>query len=405
LQQSEPDFLIVVQRANINHASPVNGLTALHFAVEWPLALEYLIKSGANLNVQDHYRRRPIHLALAFKSLTAVNLLLQADCALETAWGTSLLQDALELSCPLRDTIVDAVVEALIDRHQRFLSHARVVLTETELSNLGVSQFNMSAKQVSGIKDAMLSHGFEAPPALELDNEGVYDTVDLHGCARMTTEIAERLWQAGFKDIHYLDSNGLTPLLQSWLIEKGADEFGRRSDPAWSGLHMYASRIAYPGAYFQNNADKVHADMRYLKRLQDEPSVTHDECSCLCSSGGCTPTSILMKERSDSWLFDRKIMYKFWLQKTAPSPTILKQYSEDCVRLLVFESIGLEHVCCTSPYGFSTLRSNVTIDFVSKKGILENLMSKFDEFYENYCGLVEMLPFDFLDKYNCALDS
>jgi hypothetical protein len=51
---------------------------ALHFAVEWPHALEYLVNSGTESNAEDNHGRRPIHLTIALGYSKAMNILLQA---------------------------------------------------------------------------------------------------------------------------------------------------------------------------------------------------------------------------------------------------------------------------------------------------------------------------------------
>ncbi|TGO56095.1 hypothetical protein BCON_0082g00070 [Botryotinia convoluta] len=293
LQRSERGLLRSVKEANINHASSLNGLTALHFAIEWPEALEILIDNGADVNAEDHYHRRPIHLAVASGFSKAVTILIQADCTLATAnspWGPSLLQASLMLCSSESDTIVDSVVCALIDRHARFLSHARAALTEQEILNLGIVQGTMVEERVPAIKNAMLLHESQIPKALELDNISVYDTTDMHGTIRMTPRVAERLWQAGFVNIHDHDTYGLTPILQSWyaanfemaswFLQKGADDFSEHVDVAWHGLHFYAARMAYPGAYFSSTEAGVYNDAQHIARHLAIDNLGHDDCDC-----------------------------------------------------------------------------------------------------------------------------
>ncbi|TGO26456.1 hypothetical protein BPAE_0059g00260 [Botrytis paeoniae] len=174
LQRSERGLLRSVKEANINHTSSLNGLTALHFAIEWPEALEILIYNGADINAEYHYHRRPIHLAVASGFSKAVNILIQADCTLATI-----------------------------------------------------------------------------PKALELDDVSVYNTTDMHGAIRMTPRVAERLWQAGFVNIHDHDAYGLTPILQSCM--------------------------AYPGAYFSTEAGVYNAAQHIARHLAID-NLGHDDC-------------------------------------------------------------------------------------------------------------------------------
>ena len=134
------------QEVDVNRKSPFNALTALHFAVEWPWALQHLLKEDADVNVVEYCGRRPMHLAVATGYLELVVLLLQADSALESP-TVSLLQLALQLKdSEQRDIIIPAVVDALVNRHSRLLQPGRAVLPQGLLSALEISEYTLCSK-------------------------------------------------------------------------------------------------------------------------------------------------------------------------------------------------------------------------------------------------------------------
>ncbi|KAF7944676.1 uncharacterized protein EAE97_005309 [Botrytis byssoidea] len=390
LQRSDRGLLRSIKEANINYASSLNGLTALHFTIEWPQAREKLLDNGVDANVEDHYHRRPIHLAVALGLLKAVNILIQADCTLATAnspWGPSLLQASLMLCSSEFDTVVDSVVY------------------------IGIVQGTMVEEIVPEIKHAMLLHESQIPKALESDDISVYNTTDMHAAIRMTPRVAERLWQAGFVNIDDPDAYELTAILQSWyaanfemvswFLQKGADDFSAHVDVAWHGLHFYAARMAYPGAYFSSTNGGVYSDTQHIARHLAIDNLGHDDCDCLCSPRGCTPTSILMKV---SQFYVRPILateslYRSWVMKTKPTPMQLKQYSYDCIRMIIFESIGLTHSCCKPDQYCNPWRGkyHVPENYQYKKSILEKALNMFEECYQAYRGPMEMFPFRLYD--------
>ena len=231
-------------------------------------------------------------------------LLLQADSALESP-AVSLLQLALRLRDPVqRDVIIPAIVDALIDRHNRLLQLGRAILPQALLCALEVSEFKLCRK-APNIIDALRRSGVSVPQSLELDDTNVYDTLDMHGGIRLSPQYAEKLWSAGFHEIDRLNHTGLTPILQSWYIadfdmvtwyvKKGVSARSQHQRGALCGLHLYAARIAYPGAYFSGNADSVNTDFAFISELQRDQTLHHDRCSCICAPHGCTPASILVK--------------------------------------------------------------------------------------------------------------
>ena len=287
LQRHEKRFRQIITKAtlsDINHASSVNGLAPIHFAVLWPEALKMLIERGANIDIEDQYRRRPIHLAVAMSLSSSVDCLLVADCALFTPPNTkSLLQEVMSLTGFERQHILDAVIAALTDRHRRLIERARSLLPSTIFLGFNIVEGRIKERQVPYISEVLGSRGFTVPKALELDSKSVYDVVDMHGRMPMTNDVANTLWSAGFEDINEPNKDGLTPFLQNWfcanfpmiawLVDKGVSLHSRHRDASLNGLHLYALRIQYPTWNVSHNTEAVPTDEHYLAQIQKEVGI------------------------------------------------------------------------------------------------------------------------------------
>ena len=410
LQRSEKDVLRALMKGNVNRKSPINGLTALHFAIEWPWALRQLLEVKADVNAVDHSGRRPIHLAVATGHPESAVLLLQADSTLARP-TISLLQLALQLQDPeQRDVIIPAVVDALVNRHSRLLQLGRAVLPEGLLSTLGISKFK-SCRKAPNIIDALRRSGVSIPPALGLDDINVYDTSFGSKIMTLSPQYAEKLWSGGFRDIDTPNHNGLTPLLQSWYdadfhmvtwyVNKGVSVRSRYQRGALCGLHLYAARIAYPGAYFSYNADLVNTDSALISDLQRDQTLHHDNCSCICAPQGCTPASILGKSRDNFARVDT--LFRTWCKKTNPLADLLELSAREYTRAWLCGLSRYPHTCCRIGYkGEISLRSDRdNTDDKTLKGaerVVASWMRHYDRVRVGYHGPLEDFPIFFMEQ-------
>ena len=408
----------------------------MHFAILWPEALKMLIERGANINIEDHYRRRPIHLAIALGLTSSVDCLLGADCALYTPRYTrSLLQNVLELNEFERRHILDALIAALADRHRRLIERARSLLPSIIFLGFNIIDGRKKERRVPCIMEALLSRGFTVPEALELDSKSVYSVAHMHGSIQMEKDVADALWSAGFEDINEPNEDGLTPILENWFcanfpmiawfVQKDVSLSSRHRDASLNGLHLYAIRIQYPGANFSHDPEAVPTDEHYMAQIEKEVGIPHDECTCLCSPNGCSPIKFLCKENFQNG--SRRDLFRTWLKKVKPELRLLQQYVREFTRRLLFDFLGCEHTCCvlgqecsietverrkyctcghanyrrmTRDSVFQTDRLPQPCNFVTsteeaemQESILESCMSKYDEIPRPETLLPEEQPF------------
>ncbi|CAA9961930.1 Arp Ankyrin repeat [Pyrenophora teres f. maculata] len=214
--QQHKDFERIVQKttlSDLNHQSSVNGMAPIHFAVVWPNGLQVLIERGTDVNLEDSFGRRPIHLAIQAGFTDSVRLLLGAECGLFISpHRLTVLQKAMRLHSVERLPILQALVPAIADRHKRLLDWANMMLPFSVASKLGMVSGQLHERYAPAITDMLVSNMIDIPEALYLDGKSVYTD---HG-PFLAPEDADRLWNAGFHDIDEPNSEGLTPFLQAW---------------------------------------------------------------------------------------------------------------------------------------------------------------------------------------------
>ena len=359
LQQDEDQFRRLVRKAKLsvlNRKSPVNGLAPVHFAVMWPTALRLLMERGVNVNHEDTYGRRPIHLAVALGLTESVRCLLGADCALFTpSHDDSLVRHALYSHTPQRSQILDLLIPAMIERHMRLMDLAGSHLPPSLFSKLNVTPGQFHEQKAPSVLAVLLSNGIEVPGALELDGEGFYNFSDMHGLIELEPATADLFWNAGFREIDTPDDYGVTPFLQSWFmanfamvgwfIERGISMQSQHKDAPLTALHLYAHRMHYPGAVFEGDIDKVPTDPHYMEAIQEELGIPHDDCMCICSPTGCTPVKFL-SERMPYHTGLTKRHVRKWIENVRPPQLLKTQYVYDFTRCLLFDFLGGEHTCC-----------------------------------------------------------
>ena len=264
------------------------------------------------------------------------------------------------------DHVSNLVVDILIDRHTRLRDLAVLLLSESSSLEGSISKETISEIQAPKLYDSLIKAKHSIPPSLEVDRdeEGVYDTADMHGLIRLTVTLAEKLWKSGFRRFDEVAPlNGLTPLLQgwyiadfemvSWFIEKGASPFSTHRNGLTSGLHLYAARMAYPGAYFKHDPKNVPIHPGLWFQLTQREDMWRDACRCLCSPNGCTPISIATRKSVGSYDRKRRNNYatmreflKICQEKLLYQPERDLSDTQQLLEAVVFERLDLQHTCC-----------------------------------------------------------
>ncbi|KAI0384186.1 hypothetical protein F5Y04DRAFT_293520 [Hypomontagnella monticulosa] len=418
LTQSERDFKKVLGKYDVNHASRVNGLTAAHFAVYWPFALRALIAAGADIDCSDHHSRRPIHLAVDLHLPEAVEILIEADCALWSSKSLlSLHQSAL--ITPIHDGISHTVVGGIIDRLGRLFRLGAIMLSEESPLRQKINGSELDETLAPAIINELTSSKVKIPTALYSDGVSIFNSADINGLIRIPTHVVDRFWDAGFRNVAGFDAHGFSPMLYSWLAanfsmalwltDKGVPIFSQHRDNQMCGLHLYAYRLGFPGPSFNYDVNAIPSPSTELGcQLWESPHSVRDACSCLCSPQGCSPVSMLIKNRkrrpplfsSDVDIEgDARLLEIFW-EKTDVPLHLRQEQAEDLLRLTIFDLLGYDHICCRlDRYGYLDVRSHDPDDGLKK------LDDTFREKLKFHLKRMSLCKCQGADKVPCALSS
>lgn len=254
----------------------------------------------------------------------------------------------------------------------------------------------------------------------------------------LTVKVANELWDAGFRDIDVPDENHRTPLMTGrfssdrdeiidlietafWLYQKGAalhrhccatlppgpnnvgstaSRLGRRAIhfvaaavKEWFVFRAYRfirryGKVGYPAA-MEHEIDNLNLDCRqFLHKILLDGSP--DGCFCACSGHGCTPMTFWLKRRWSWWLAeddDDTVVTAWgrrWFFDNVPTEHLSTVSSQEILRLITFEELGLRHTCCEFYVSlFRTPKPEEVDEFRDEdhEGIqlLESLLSEFEE--------------------------
>ncbi|KAM7186342.1 hypothetical protein V8F33_011916 [Rhypophila sp. PSN 637] len=384
LSRNESNFSRLLQQCHIDHASSINGLTATHFAVVWPWALERLIQAGADIDVVDFYGRSPIQIAVAFGEAESVSLLLGTDCSISAPSNAlTLLQEAWELDLSGKGSaagnhIVNDIVKALGKRHRRLVNFALACLPESSRSRLELDRENLKESLAPGIIEELTSVEVDAPRPLQLDGGSVYNGAPHSAEVHLTQTVAQALWDTGFRQVDADVNSSLCPMLRCWYMasfdmalwfqSKGVPITTR--DRRRSGLHYYLEGLCCKGVDPQGRRSERRRGVEQLiDQILDDDAPYHDNCSCLCSPDGCTPLSRLprlaRRTRLDAsgaitapGLREMESVYQAWLDLVGPEKSAqgCLSFVREILRAVAFEELEGVHTCCITVRGIDRTR-------------------------------------------------
>lgn len=112
------------------------GQRPLHLASNWPFGTTLLLQNGASPNCSDYIGKLPIDYACRLGCVETVELLLEADCALDHPKSeSSVLEDAIAGDS---EAIIARIIAALKNRHTRLRALALRLLPIAEIEELGL---------------------------------------------------------------------------------------------------------------------------------------------------------------------------------------------------------------------------------------------------------------------------
>ena len=408
--RSEQD-LDKVLRESPQLINQINGLvnTPLHLAVDWPYGIRALLQHGAYVDAIDQKGWTPLRYAIEMGISETVSVLVKADCSL-CVGGWCYVSDLLTLAVlylessfhtwlvtqEVRNDVLDVAILLLAERRRNLQSRLAA-------SSAAVS-INPKVFQADRVLDEYAQYAECVEKDTIRSNEQMPRHVSsllpecrtVYHVMNLTVDIAEKLWQNGFRDIDVADVEGMTPLMRcqnlhlndaievsSWLIVKGAKlqrpqyvPLGYTADPTSifmespSGiraLHYVAYNIGSSArdlVWHQWDEQSAPGNRRLqieLHRLSKEArllatdvflDVSSDSCICACSSQGCLASTMVLKVLGQ-WYRTAKDRRKWFLQAAeflidlvGPSDSCPHWLAKEIIRFQTFTELELRHTCC-----------------------------------------------------------
>ena len=398
-----------------------NGLaqTPLHLAVRWPEGVRLLLKHGAFVDPRDLAGDTPLFYALTLGYPQTVGLLMKADCSLVLRCNvldlaiTHLHSNINGVTQDVRMKVIDTTIALLAERRRDLQSRltglpVAVSLSTTVLQEDRVldeyAEYAECTEQAAQKLDD--DNPLRASSLLEDPMLGKLRTV--YHISRLVVEVAEKLWENGFRDIDVPDNDGLTPLaswritnisreieLCVWLIQKGArlhrpqhrlddnspdpaifptellhttsilqyvaSSIGCKFGTSWAidGLSWAIEQIRAQKEQLQDRRSQLSRNAKLLLStiVSDGSS---DDCICACSSRGCLASTWMLKglvkdlKYSPSWSLqiqgarDRFALYlEILVNSVGIESSCWDWRAKEIIRFCTFQKLELRHTCCS----------------------------------------------------------
>ncbi|GMF68456.1 unnamed protein product [Aspergillus oryzae] len=264
--------------------------------------------------------------------------------------------------------IADLIIQALVDRRKRLQLLAEAHLSVDELSELKIRPDVLIDLQTQQVIQILRAKNIDLSGAIEPYPWSVYEALG-HNYT-----IADRVWEAGFRDVDVPCVRGRTLLMTkrcetglyfkyileeaAWLLGKGAQPYRLcENTPA---LHFVGFAVGLNMPSFPEKDWVLHLLMlpidskRLLRRLLLDN--TSDACCCARSTGGCRGITIFLRgnylacnwgiRRTYSHYADQTAQIITWLIVTFDrNPKHFNQLAVDILRFLTFNCIGITHTC------------------------------------------------------------
>jgi hypothetical protein len=342
---------------------------------------------------------------------------------------------------------MDLLIDEIILRRTKIRDLAISCLPEHKWRGIGISRESLPDLIVPKVYETLRAEGVDIPKRLrplwysqdllDLDGElqvGKPCIYFVFHSLYLPVQYMQRLYDAGLTDVDEPDSDGFTPLMckwgaqspkelcfwgaQSpaqlfgrarWLVSKGADSSRPLPGTGIPALHtivntgILLSHWKIPEILSKASVNKPLAnldrhDLLFLRKAiaENQP----DACKCNCSTNGCTPLSLSLKNLGWSiWQKDSNpivLTISELLHLLPPSSTIM----ETVIRLMVFEDLDLTHTCCDTDYLPPFDQDETKAIHEEEEQCLSELEQLVDEFMDLYNKLNQPL-LQFLQEHWC----
>lgn len=334
----------------------------VHSYAQWPAGLSLLLQSG--------YRPTPATLrsACGADCEESVRILLNThECYVEPAMLRAIIKHH-------NPAITDLVLQALIDRRKRLQVLAETYLPGEMRYQLGINSDTLLNFHAYRAYQALNAISIDVDDVKEKYAWSVYDSIGAN------LQLADRLWDAGFRNVDEVDNDGetcLTRLRQdsryhdivslleiiNWLVTKGADIDRKISSiPA---LHVLAKAVGDALHRVQNTTDIASALSQTSKSCtwlirRMFLDTTRDSCCCYCSPKGCSGLSRLLGGLFPTWPHEcmKELVQRlaavieifFDLEEFKPPGHLSGEVVPYILRFITCRSLGISDTCTHGRY-------------------------------------------------------
>lgn len=417
LRESEQDVIRILRaKPSSIHELNRRKLNPLHLACRWPRGIQLLLDAGANYLVHevDICGGLPISYSIRFHCLDAIELLMTAGSAFSSPGWICNSEEVLDVLY-WEDQIPLFLLSTLQERRRKLLDLAKLTLPVEVWAALDVPTDRLLDGRAAEIQQVLVDADIEIPKSISVPTR--LGTV-YHGPI-MSAKQADQLWDAGFRDIDSPNDLGSTPIMVTyqrakleyvqWLLHHGADCHGevQHNECDERDLVAHLTKLHYV-------ADSLGMNCMLLlspkfppaPRVIDEPLINfeglvvenscHDDCHCACSSGGCTPFTILLKS-----INKRRVLYDYISETPSECRRLLLQQLESpghpastasmrskivekLIRFETFEALQLSHTCCNFDF-YPPSHQHTPEEARQIHDEWEELLSKHEDLVSEFC--------------------
>ncbi|WAO91110.1 Hypothetical protein NCS54_00856300 [Fusarium falciforme] len=357
IQRSEARLSLLLMQNKIDLKTKTPSILSL--AVGWTAGLQILLDAGANPD-------DAILTAIWEHHLPSIELLIDNGCSLfdidQYPFGTDVFSCVYSVSAS--SDVMCLLAQKIAARRLELLQLASKELPETCLKRLGLRKHphllpspDYNAPEVFRQLEA---HKVQVPKSLW---SGSLTTLYHH--RHMTDTLAEALYDVGFCSIDELDAKGHSPLIEAilgfnsqksillaqWYLRKGCQL--PRSSAYVNLLDRATGFTSSVSSHDWITKDsRLFGPLRMFQELHPEGVGQCDSCSCWCSTAGCTPVGIILRQSLGPWVtFARRQRWLFNLPRYSSLGLSLgKDTFEDICRLEIFDRLGMAHTCSHHQY-------------------------------------------------------
>jgi hypothetical protein len=367
LAAAQPDILrllVSVADDNIINLFDYQGHTALMHAIMMNKDSCYLITESAAPQGSGSFR---------CPCTRSAEILLDADCAILHAFSGYYFGMMMENATPCCRAVYFA---GLKDRRERLKKLAVELLDELDIEALELRNGSILDARAAQVVQKLEQRNIKIPAALQVETRAFkpwlhpYRSI-YHMISRI--QLADELFQQGYRDIDVIDNLGLTPLVcvnlhchrplqyMIWLIEHGADPFRllqptlrTMSDlgatgitPAHYCFRVLGASLGDPARWEACDIDDEELNaVRKLNRLVLVENL-NIACTCTCLSGrGCGPFDVMLQAfhggEPPKTLTSAIMMVWYFKQFGAD---LQRKYLFSSIRFLTHLRLEIAHTC------------------------------------------------------------